>query len=178
MSTTNRNTRFLLVDPARVACLGNGDHAVVAVDQDGGEHPWLLVPDGNDGEPGCACAGCAPHEQPGPTAPARRQPPQSSCCDLGRRRSTPASRAVLRLPGLVTAVITTAVRAVDYDQHQRQGRLRPATSRCAPAKFAAPHWRGGPAVTVPTRQVAEAFGCTAAQSFGRFSEGSIQAVTG
>ena len=113
MSTTNRN---VLVDPARVTCLGNGAHAVVAVGQDGKEHLWLLVLDGDDGEPGCACAGCTPHEQPGRPAPVRQHPPRAELLRCGAPKKYTGEPCGTPSPGLVTAVITTAVRAVAHDR--------------------------------------------------------------
>lgn len=61
MSTSNTDNAPTL-DPARSADLDNGWEAVVVVCDDGGEGLWLLAPN-NDGEPGCACRRCAPHEQ-------------------------------------------------------------------------------------------------------------------
>lgn len=53
-------------DPDTDACLGNGWHAVVAVDHDGHAWPWLLDVADLDGDGnGCRAACCAPHEQLG-----------------------------------------------------------------------------------------------------------------
>jgi hypothetical protein len=40
--------RDALVDPARFACLGNGYHAAVLIEPDGGTALWVLSPDRTD----------------------------------------------------------------------------------------------------------------------------------
>lgn len=60
-----RAVRRPLVDTSRMACLGAGVHAVIAVGTDGTQWPWLLL-DAVDDHASAARPEHVPHEQLGP----------------------------------------------------------------------------------------------------------------
>ena len=64
MTDDQDNLNTTEVDQARLAAVGVW-RAAVCIGPDGVESYWLLSPD-PQGEPGCACPTCVPHEQLGP----------------------------------------------------------------------------------------------------------------
>lgn len=61
-----------IVDPRRVACVGGGTHAVVAIGPQGDTVLWLMGPDLDGDTYGNAGPQAAPHEQTGPLPPLYR----------------------------------------------------------------------------------------------------------
>lgn len=157
-----RAVRRPLVDTSRMACLGAGVHAVIAVGTDGTQWPWLLL-DAVDDHASAARPEHVPHEQLGPLPhPYPAVYAGHRCAAAAPPRPEPP--AVHRSPNQVTAATTTAPDRRNAHERRRRhaGPLpaAPTSSRCSrsssrPGASSSAstgcHWTGRPAQASPPR---------------------------